>query len=219
MESAAGALSEPLGSLTRDLTMQAVSGPAFGEFWAAANRKIHPLLVAAIRNEDDEQRGVVALDLTAVTAAVTDLLAEAGVALPDPLPKALRTGDVALLDSQPLASAGTALVTLDRLYLALGLGAIAALAGGVFLARDRRRAGIYAGAGVALAMVALEVALFAGRSSYLGATDDAGIPHDASAAVWNVVTGGLSTWGWVTLVVGVSAAAGLTALTARRRRG
>jgi hypothetical protein len=219
VESAAGVLSEPLGSLTRTLTEQAVQSPAFRHIWAAANREIHPVLVAAVRGEREDGGGAIALDLSAVTGAVTDLLTEAGVELPDPLPKALRSGDVVLLDSGLLASAGRALATLDRLYLILGVGALAALAGGVVLARDRRRAGVAAGAGVALGMAALEVALWAGGSSYLRATDDAGVPHDASAAVWSVVTSSLTTWGWIAAAVAGGAAAGLILLKARRRRG
>jgi hypothetical protein len=218
VESAAGALSQPLGSLTRELTEQAVRSPAFREFWATANRKVHPALVAAVRGESEDD-GTIALDLTAVTGAVTDLLAEAGVALPDPLPKALRSGDVALLDSQPFASAGRALDALDQMYLVLSAGALAALAGGVVLARDRRRAGVVAGVGAALGMAALEVALYAGRSSYLGATDDAGIPHDASAAVWSVVTSSLTTGGGIATAVAGGVAAGVILLQARRRRG
>lgn len=215
--SATSAVSEGLGTLTSKLALQAVQDPAFEELWAEANRKIHPLIVAAIRRESDPGRSDVALDLGRVTAVVTDLLAEARVALPKPLPKALRSSHVRLLASEPLRDAGAVLVVLDRLSVALVAGALAGLMGGVVLAGDRRRAAVYAGAGLALAMVALHGARWAGRRIYLGAADDAGIPHDASVAVWNVVTSDLGAWAWVVLAAGAGAAAALLLLARRRR--
>jgi hypothetical protein len=198
----------PLEDLTREMTKEALASEAFAGFWAAANRQVHPLLVAAIKSESGHgsESNPVGLDLSAVTASITDLLAGAGVALPDPLPEALRTGKVPLLDSLPLAQAGRVVLALDRTYLALFIMAVALLAAGVTAARDRLRAGVYVGAGLALAMAGLQIGLWAARARYLDVTANSHIPRAASAAVFDVMTASLRGWAWTVLIAGVAAA-------------
>jgi len=193
-----GPLSTQLEDLTRELTLQVVKSSAFRELWATANRRVHPVIVDLI-----ESRGkvmvttgdLIGLDLAGVTADVTDLLAASDVSLPGDLPKALTTGDVMLLDSRPLATAATPILALDRLFPALAVATIALLLLSVLVAPSRLLAAVYVGAGLALAMVALEVGIVVGRAQYLGATDDAGIPHDASSAIWGAITSNLRLWG------------------------
>lgn len=206
---------QELEKLTRRLTLQAVSSSAFRGFWATANRKVHPALLKAIKSGgelDAPADELVGLDLAGVTKNVTDLLSSAAVILPDVFPKALTSGDVALLDTRPLAKAGAFIRALDRLYWLLPLEALALVLSSVLIASKRLRATVGAGFGLALGMVALELGLALGRAYYLGVTDDAGIPHEASAAVWRVVTSALRLWGWAVLAVGVVVA--LTALAA-----
>jgi hypothetical protein len=208
-----GFISGPIGAqlekLTRKLTEQAVSSSAFRRFWAAANRKVHPILIDAVNSKGKlsvDVGGVVNLDLVEVTKNVTDLLSASGIALPGLLPEALTTGNVALLDSRPLARAGAVILVLDDLYWLLPMVVLVFLLGSVLVASARLRAALYAGVGLMLAMAALEAGAAVGRAYYLGATDDAGIPHDASAAVWEVVTSTLRLWGWVVLVAGAAVA-------------
>lgn len=204
-----GPLSAQLEDLTAELTLQAVKSSAFREFWATANRKVHPILVDVINSKGNLKvtaSDLIGLDLKKVTADVTDLLASSGVSLPEPLPKTLKTGDVMLFDARPFARAGRYLLTLDRLYPLLPIATLGLLLGSVLVAPRRLRAAAWVGAGLTLAMVALEAGLAIGRMSYLGRTDDAGIPHAASAAIWGAITSDLRRWGWVVLVVGVAAA-------------
>ena len=219
-----GSIAEPLGAqqlenLTRELTLQVVSSSAFRGFWAAANRKVHPILMEVIRSGgevDLTADGRVSLDLVDVTRNVTDLLANSGVALPE----ALTTSDVGLLVSRPLAKAGAALRALDVLYWLLPIVTLAFLLGSVFVASRRLRATMYLGVGLVLAMGAVEAGLAVGRLYYLGVTDDAGIPHDASAAMWRVFTSSLRLWGWAVLLLGVVVAlAAAVALLIRRHGG
>jgi len=216
-----GPLSAQLEGLTGKLTREAVSSSAFREFWVNANRKIHPVLVEAIKSKGKVRlttSDLAGLDLAEVTARVTDLLATSGVSLPEPLPQALTTGEVTLLDARPFARAGVLLLALDRLHLVLPLVTIALLLGSVLVDPRPLRGAVYLGAGLALAMVALELGIAAGRLRYLGATDDAGIPHAASAAIWGALTGDLRRWGWAVLVMGiaVAVAAALVLLVVRR---
>ncbi len=204
-----GPLTAQLGDLTRELTLQAVKSSAFREFWATANRSVHPVLIKAIRSKGKlgvTTRDLVGLDLAEVTANVTDLLATSGVSLPTDLPQALTSGNVMLLDSRPLAAAGAVILPLDRLYPVLPLATLALLLIAVLVAPRRLLAAAYVGAGLTLVMVALEAGVAVGRARYLGATDDAGIPHDASAAIWGAITSSLRVWGWAVLVVGVAIA-------------
>jgi len=211
-----------LEDLTRELTLQAVSSSAFRGFWAAANRRVHPILLEAIRNKGDVDLtagGLVSLDLVEVTRNVTDLLATSGVSLPALLPEVLTTGNVALLDSRPLAKMGSAITALDRLYWLLPIEALVLLLGSVLVATRRLLAALYLGAGLVLAMIALEAGVAVGRAYYLGVTDDAGIPHDASTAMWGVVTSSLRLWGWAVFAVGVAVALLSAAALLVARRG
>ncbi len=219
-----GPLSGQLESLTRELTLQAVSSSAFRDFWATANRGVHPVLIDAIKSKGRlkvETSDLIGLDLAAVTADVTDLLASSGVSLPEQLPNDLKSGDVMLLDSRPLATAGAALLALDRLFPVLQIVTLAFLLLSVLVAPRRLLAALYLGIGLTLAMVMLEAGLVVGRARYLGATDEAGIPHAASGAIWGTVTSSLRLWGLATLVIGVATAvaAGLVLLVVARSGG
>lgn len=208
-----GPLSTQLEGLTAELTLQAVKSSAFRGLWATANRRAHPILVEAIKGKGKLKvttNDLVGLDLAGVTADVTDLLASSGVSLPEPLPKSLTTGDVMLLDTRPFARAGKYILALERLYPILPLATLGLLLAAVLVAPRRLRAAAFAGAGLALAMLALEAGLALARTSYLGRTDDAGIPHAASAAIWGAITSDLRRWGGAALVVGVAAAVAAT---------
>lgn len=211
----------PLEDLTRKFTKQALASEAFAGFWAEANRRVHPLLIDAIETKSGHGKDTapVGLDLSAVTTAITDLLAGAGVSLPDTLPEALRTGKVPLLDSLPLAQAGRVILALDRAYLALVLVAVAAFAAGVVAARDRLRAGVYVGGGLALAMAGLQVGLWAARARYLDAAAKSHIPKAASAAVFDVMTTSLRGWAWSVLIAAVAAALACVLVRVVLRRG
>ena len=85
-----GPLSAQLENLTRELTVQAVSSNAFRGFWAAANRRAHPIVIEAIKSKGKlnvDVGGLVSLDLVEVTEDITDLLGTSGIALPGALPK------------------------------------------------------------------------------------------------------------------------------------
>jgi len=140
--------------------------------------------------------------MTQVIGNVTDLLATSGVALP----KALTKGDIVLFDSRELATAGAVILPLDRLYPVLPIVTLALLLLSVLVAPRRLLAAVYLGIGLTLAMVALEAGLAVGRARYLGATDDAHIPHAASAAIWGTITSSLRLWGWAALVAGLAVA-------------
>jgi hypothetical protein len=200
-----GEMSVQLGDLTRELTLEAVKSSAFRELWVAANRRVHPLLIKAIKSRGElnvTTGDLVGLDLAQLTADVTDELAASGV----DLPSEMATGDVMLLDSRPLASAGAVILPLDRLYPTLPFATLALLILSVLVARRRLLAAFFVGAGLTLAMVALEASIAVGRARYLDATDEAGIPHAASAAIWEALTGSLRLWGWAVLVVGLAVA-------------
>jgi len=211
----------PVEELTSGFVEEALASSEFADFWAEANRALHPLLIDVIEHtaEGDAEADLVPVDLTAVTGIVVDQLAEAGVELPDPLPETLTTGSVPLMDSALLRDLGGVIVTVDRLRIPLALLAVVALAAGVAVARDRLRTLALAGSGIAVAMAAVEVGLLVGRSSYLGATDGVHIPHAASAAVFDVVTRDLRLWALVLLAAGAALAVAALLVSRRRSRG
>ena len=214
----AGALTEalPIADMTRRLVDEALASSGFASTWAEANRALHPLLLNVLEHAGDGGSGPVPIDLSAVATAVTKQLGGAGVLLPDPLPEELTSGHVPLVDSTLLRQLGTVIVTIDRLRVPLAVLAVVALAAGVVVAGDRLLAGLLAGAGVAGAMLGVQLALAVGRSSYVSTTDEARIPHAASVAVYDAVTRDLRVWAWGLLVLGVAAA--VTCLVLRRVR-
>ncbi len=203
-----GAIAEdlPIQDMTRRFVGEALRSSAFASMWAEANRALHPLLLDVLNDAVDGGSGPVPLDLSAVTSVVTAHLAGAGVELPDPLPAELTDGRVPLMDSTLLRRLGTLIVTVDRLRVPLTILAVVSLAAGIVVAGHRLRAGVLAGAGIAGAMLGVQLALAVGRNSYVDTTDEAHIPHAASLAVFDAVTRDLTLWAWALLAGGIAAA-------------
>lgn len=202
-----GSLTVPgLPDLTHELTLQAVSSSLFRSVWAAANRSAHTFLLDAVENPGDLEQieaGPVGLDLGDITRNVTDLLAASGVSLPDVLPQSLTSGDVSMFVSRPLAKVASAVRALDLLYWLLPLVTVALLAGSLLVASRRSVILVCLGVGLELTMAALEAGVAWAGSYYLDTADEAGISHEASAALWRVVTSDIRLWGWVLLGVGL----------------
>jgi hypothetical protein len=218
-------LAEQLKTLTRGFTRQIVSSAVFHTVWRAAARRAHTTIVALIKKTGPlelTQDGLILLDLSDVSAQVTHLLQSSGITLPQSLPSSVSTGSVALIHSRALVQARTAIVAVDRFtYPLAGLAGIL-LVGSVLISTGRLGTLMGVGLGLVLMMGLFEAGLVLARSYYLSTADDAKIPHDASVAVWNIVTRDLRAAGWVVLAAGggLVAVAGVVAvvLSMRARR-
>ncbi|GAA2497559.1 hypothetical protein [Terrabacter carboxydivorans] len=185
---ALGLLAAPLAGqveqVVRRVVTAVVESDGFAVAWVAANRVAHTQLVNVLSGSSEKalvDNGTsVAIDVGNLVAPIEERLVAAGVPLVDKLPPI--TVSVPLLDSADVAGARTAWTALRVGGIALPLAALVLLAGGVAMARDRRRAVVRVGLGAAVACVVLLLGLTFARSHVTS-----GMPSGTSAAVGSVV--------------------------------
>lgn len=211
---ALGLLAAPLAGqveqVVRRVVTAVVQSEQFATAWVAANRVAHTQLVNVLSGSTEgalvDTGTSVSIDVGNLVAPIEERLVAAGVPLVDKLPPV--TVSVPLLDSADVAGARTAWNALRIGGIALPVAALVLLAAGVAMSRDRRRAVVRVGLGVALACVVLVMGLSFARSHVTS-----GMPSGTSAAVVSVVdsvTGDLRRL--VRLVVVVALAVVLVAL-------
>ncbi|WP_020142484.1 hypothetical protein [Terracoccus sp. 273MFTsu3.1] len=217
---ALGLLKAPLAAqveqVVRRVVTAVVGSDQFATVWVAANQVSHAQLVAVLSRSPDgaivDNGTDVSIDIGNLVEPIEQRLVAAGVPLVDKLPPI--TVSVPLLPSSDLDTARTAYNAL-RLGVALPLLALAFIAGGVALARDRRRALVRVGLGAAVACVVLVLGLSLARSHVASS-----LPPGASAAAVSVidtVTEGLRQL--VRVVVVVALAVVVVALVVGPSRG
>ena len=202
--------------VVRRAALAVVGGPAFAEVWREANRGVHRDLVAVLEGEraaDVDELGRVRLDLTPVTGAVVDVLADRGVPGTDALPEI--PASVPVAEVEQLEQARSAYEQLDRLGWVLPLAWVVAVLLGIAVAPRRWYAVAVMGVATALgAGLALLGVLF-GRQLFAGSTER----EELAGAVWDVVTEGLRLQSWVVagVALAVAVVAGLLQRAANRR--
>lgn len=190
----AGPVAAQVETWARGQAQKIVSSDQFSTAWAAANRAMHEALVRFVTQTGKLEMGpdgVVELDLTELTTNLVARLEAAGVPIVGSIITSRAPATIPLVQSDALVSAQATILALYRLSILLPILALLFLLGSILLSLDRRRALMYLGIGIAVAMALFEVALAMGRSAYLSAADDAGIPHDASVALWDTLTSAL----------------------------
>lgn len=223
-------LAEPIAggveSWVHDHVGAVVAGDRFAEVWTRANRVAHDELVALMTGETGEgaveiQGNTVTLDLAPVITAAQERLVSAGFELAGRLP--VVDAEVVLFQSDDITTAQRSFALIDRLGTWLAAVAVALIAAGVLVARDRRRA--LAGAGIAavIAMLALGVVLAIARPLYLDALPPS-VDAGAAAAIFDQVVSSLRTTLRTVLAAGLVVAlvayvTGPSARAAGLRRG
>src|SRR6478735_753927 len=183
-----GLLKAPLAAqveqVVRRVVTAVVGSDQFATVWVAANRISHAQLVAVLSRSPDgaivDNGSTVSIDIGNLVEPIEQRLVAAGVPLVDKLPPI--TVSVPLLPSSDLDTARTAYNALRVGGVALPLLAIAFIAGGVAMARDRRRALVRVGLGAAVACVVLVLGLSFARSHVASS-----LPPGASAAAVSII--------------------------------
>ena len=213
----AAPLADQVEQVVRRIVTAVVQSDQFATAWVAANRIAHAQLVAVLSRSPDgalvDNGTSVNIDIGNIVTPIEQRLTAAGVPLVDKLPPI--TVSVPLMASSDIQTARTAYNALRIGGVALPLAALAFIAGGVAMARDRRRALVRAGLGAAVACVVLVLGLSLARSHVAG-----GLPPGASAAavsIFDTLTGSLRQL--VRVVVAVSLAMVLVALVVGPSRG
>jgi hypothetical protein len=196
-------------SFIHDQVSRVVKSDAFATAWETVNRVAHQQLVAVLSGKSQGavtvQGDTVTLDLAAFVLSVKQQLINAGFTL------AARIPDLHLqftiIQSEDIKRGQKLYRFVDRFGYILPFVTLALLAGGVIAAKNRRRAAVWAGLGVAISMVLLGAGLALGRHVYLDRLP-VSVSSATAAAVFDTTVRFLRTGLRSVLVIGLIVAAG-----------
>jgi hypothetical protein len=196
-------------SFIHDQVSRVVKSDAFATAWETVNRVAHQQLVAVLSGKSQGavtvQGDTVTLDLAAFVLSVKQQLINAGFTL------AARIPDLHLqftiIQSEDIKRGQKLYRFVDRFGYILPFVTLVLLAGGVIAAKNRRRAAVWAGLGVATSMVLLGAGLALGRHVYLDRLP-VSVSSATAAAVFDTTVRFLRTGLRSVLVIGLIVAAG-----------
>ncbi|HEY6312776.1 MAG TPA: hypothetical protein VIY52_18505 [Streptosporangiaceae bacterium] len=181
--------------------------------WIQANTLAHQSLVSVLSGQNSSnaaislRNGQIVLNLGPLIDVVKQDLTQRGFALAKNIPPVTPT--LALFQAKNLGQAQTLYRLVKAGKIVLPIFVLVILAGGVFAARNRRRALIGAGLGLAASMLVLAIVLLIARSIYLSSVPSSVLPSDAAAAAYDALVHfikvGLRTILAVGLVVAIGA--------------
>ena len=198
-------LAEPLRDRVQAMVSRAVDAllesPAFAQAWTEANRSAHEELIAVLRGDRDVvvQDGTVSLQLATLSNTIRNALVNAGVPGAESIPTVQATLPLAKVSE--LEKAQAAYRALDAVGRWLPVLTLLLAAGGIALARHRRRAALRWSVGSLAGLGALLVGLaFARRTVLAGLPGPP--PHPAAESGFDILTERLrGTVGLVALVL------------------
>jgi hypothetical protein len=204
-----GAAQAGANGFIHDQVSRVVKSDAFATAWETVNRVAHQQLVAVLSGKSQGavtvQGDTVTLDLAAFVLSVKQQLIDAGFTL------AARIPDLHLqftiIQSEDIKRGQKLYRFVDRFGYILPFVALILLAGSVIAAKNRRRAAVWAGLGVAISMVLLGAALALGRHIYLDRLP-VSVSSATAAAVFDTTVRFLRTGLRSVLVIGLIVAIG-----------
>ncbi|WP_043441074.1 hypothetical protein [Arthrobacter sp. L77] len=196
-------------SLIRSTTEQLIASDAFEQVWDQALRSSHSGLTGALSGDTSgavviSDTGEVGIQLGPIIAAVKEQLTAQGFALADRIPAVDRT--IVVAQSDELAQARTAYQGVEVLGFVLPWVSIGLLAAGVLTARRKARALIWAGLGLAVAMVFLALGVAIGRIATVAAISPQYMPSSAAEAIYDALVPLLYSTALAVGVAGVTTA-------------
>ncbi|MFI6941918.1 hypothetical protein ACIBI4_21815 [Streptomyces sp. NPDC050418] len=211
-------LEDSVRSFVNDKARDVVDSSAFETLWTEVNRKAHAAMNKALTGDggglvklDDN---TVTVDLAPVVEQVKERLVDSGLTLAEKIPE-VHT-EFAVAKSEDITKARTGFRLLQLVGNWLPVLALLLIAGGVLLARNRRKAVVTAALCTAVAVGLLGIALTVFRPVYLDALP-AGVSQGAAGSVYDTLTRFLRTT--VRMVIALGVVVALAAwLTGRGRR-
>ena len=183
------ALVNGVNGFVHDQVAKIVASDQFAQVWDAVNRTAHDQIVRLLSGEQGgavtAQGDTVTLNLAPVIAQVKRALVDQGFSLADKVPTVNKT--FVLVQSKSVTHAQGAYKLLEKLGVWLPIIALVLLLGGVLLARDRRRALMLGGLGVAASMIVLGMALAIARTWYVNETPGNVLTPDAAGSVFDTL--------------------------------
>lgn len=215
-------LASGIERLIRDQVETVLAGPRFAQRWAEVNRVAHRQVVMLLEGNQggvvSAQEHTIAVNLAPIIAAVTERLVDRGFGPADRI--AVVDTSFVLVESDVIAQAKGLYMLLDTLGVWLPVVTLLLFAGGVALARSRRRALLRGALGLVAAMVALAVVLILARTWFVGTASGDALTAEVAGSIFDTLVRFLRTSLRVVAVVGLATAfAAFLAGPARRRSG
>ena len=187
-----------------------ISGPRVAKLWVRVNTTAHQAVVQVLSGQGNgaisTSNGQITLNLGPFIAVVKQDLVAHGFALASNIPPISPT--VALFQAKDLGKAQAGYRLITTLKIVLPILALVLLAAGVWVARGRRRALIWAALGLAASMLVLAIGLLIARSIYLNSVPPSVLPGDAAAAAFDAMVYFIRVGLRVVLAVGLVVAIG-----------
>lgn len=201
-----------------------VTSPAFASLWVRLNTATHAQVVKVLSGQGSSsvtiKNGQVTLSLGPLIDTAKQRLAARGLTIVNKLPPI--NPAFPLFSAKYLVKGQTAYRALNDLKIVLPVVALLLFAIGSYVARNRRRALIGAGLGLAVSMFVLAAGLLVFRGIYLNSVPNSKLPADAAAALFDTlvrfIRAGLRTLLVVGLVVATAAFVTGPSVTAARIR-
>jgi hypothetical protein len=194
----------------RSTVHRVVSSPAVAKIWVQVNTTAHQAVVQVLSGQGNgaisTSNGQITLNLGPFIAVVKQDLVAHGFALASNIPPISPT--VALFQAKDLGKAQAGYRLITTLKIVLPILALVLLAAGVWVARGRRRALIWAALGLAASMLVLAIGLLIARSIYLNSVPPTVLPGDAAAAAFDAMVYFIRVGLRVVLAVGLVIAIG-----------
>jgi len=187
-----------------------ISGPRVAKLWVRVNTAAHQAVVQVLSGQGNgaisTSNGQITLNLGPFIAVVKQDLVDHGFSLASNIPPISPT--VALFQAKDLGKAQAGYRLITTLKIVLPILALVLLAAGVWVARGRRRALIWAALGLAASMLVLAIGLLIARSIYLNSVPPSVLPGDAAAAAFDAMVYFIKVGLRVVLAVGLVVAIG-----------
>jgi len=203
-------IASSVNGFIRSTVHRVVTSPAVAKIWVQVNTTAHQAVVQVLSGQGNgaisTSNGQITLNLGPFIAVVKQDLVAHGFALASNIPPISPT--VALFQAKDLGKAQAGYRLITTLKIVLPILALVLLAAGVWVARGRRRALIWAALGLAASMLVLAIGLLIARSIYLNSVPPTVLPGDAAAAAFDAMVYFIRVGLRVVLAVGLVVAIG-----------
>ncbi len=188
-----------------------VQSPQFYQTWTSLNKAAHAVLNEFAAGEKltgilETSNGKIAIDLSSVGELLRDRITAKGHAFAENIPDISNDEQIVIADDAALANVQQVIGTLNQTSPFLLVIVILCFAGALFIAVDRRRAGLWVAAAAAIALCLVRLALALAQPNVVGAISPMGGEFGAAvSAAYGIVLSPLFAWlGWLTALAGVA---------------
>jgi hypothetical protein len=205
-----GPVSSGVEELTRRLTREVVTSDQFYWVWERALRLAHQTAVGIIEGDravEVSSQGEITLDVGELLTNVRDRLVQAGLSFLDKVPIPQRSRTIILFQSDQLGAIKQIVSLLNTLYWVLPFLALLFFAAAVVISRDRRRALMICGAGLAIVMAISLLAMNITKTQLLGNIQNQ-TRFAAAQVVWSDLIHNLVALSWGLFALGAVVASG-----------